>query len=144
MKYWLNVVSREHVLLGREGEFAQAQHGSSSGLRRLKRGDLLVFYSPRTALNGVTLRRFTALGRIQDDEPFQVKMTPSFYPSRRRVAFIDCAEASIEPLIPALEFIPDKQRWGLPLRRGLFEISRTDFAAIASSMGVTISGLEGT
>jgi len=143
VKYWLNVVSREHVLAGREGGFTQAQHGSPAGLRRLQRGDLLVFYSPRTALQGEPLRRFTALGRIVDDETYQVEMTPSFQPWRRRVAFVDCAEAPIEPLIPGLEFIPDKQRWGFPLRRGLLELSRSDFATIASAMSVSIDTLEG-
>jgi hypothetical protein len=144
VKYWLNVVSREHVLAGREGGFTQAQHGSPAGLRRMQRGDLLVFYSPRTSLKGEPLRRFTALGRIDDDEPYQVEMTPSFHPWRRRMAFVDCAEAPIEPLIPALEFIPDKQRWGFPLRRRLLAISRTDFASIASAMGVCIDTLEGS
>jgi hypothetical protein len=138
VKYWLNVVSREHVRAGWEGGFTQAQHGSPAGLRRLQRGDLLVFYSPRTAPRGEPLRRFTAIGRIADDQPYQVEMTPSFHPWRRRMTFLDCNEAAIEPLIPAMEFLPDKQRWGFPLHRGLLEISARDFAAIAAAMGVSI------
>ena len=136
MKYWLNVVSREHVRLGAAGGFTQAQHGSPSGLRRLSRGDGIVFYSPRTAIKGPPLRHFTATGRISDDEPYQVEMTPSFHPWRRNVAFIDCEEAPIEPLVPMLAFIPDKQRWGFPLRRGLLEISSEDFHLITSTMGI--------
>jgi hypothetical protein len=136
MKYWLNVVSREHVLLGAEGGFTQAQHGSAGGLRRLCRDDGIVFYSPRTALKGKPLRRFTAAGRILDDEPYQVEMTPSFHPWRRNVAFVDCREAPIEPLIPMLDFITDKKRWGFPLRRGLLEISREDFRLIEDAMGI--------
>jgi hypothetical protein len=138
VKYWLNVVSREHVLLGVAGGFTQAQHGSPAGLRRLRRGDGIVFYSPRTALKGAPLRCFTAAGRVLDDEPYQVEMTPAFHPWRRSVAFVDCREAPIEPLIPKLAFIPDKQRWGFPLRRGLFEISSEDFYRIADAMGATI------
>lgn len=136
MKYWLNVVSREHVLLGVAGGFTQAQHGSPAGLRRLNRGDGIVFYSPRTALKGASLRHFTAAGDISDDEPYQVEMTPSFHPWRRKVTFIECREASIEQLIPLLDFIPDKQHWGFPLRRGLLEISGRDFHLITSAMGV--------
>ena len=144
MKYWLNVVSREHVRAGWESGFTQAQHGSPAGLRRLQRGDLLVFYSPMTALRGEPLRRFTAIGRLADDEPYQVEVTPSFHPWRRRMTFFDCNEAPIEPLIPALAFLPDKQRWGFPLRRGLLEISARDFAAIAAAMGVCIDKLRGS
>lgn len=136
MKYWLNVVSREHVLRGVAGGFTQAQHGSAAGLRRLSRGDCIVFYSPRTALKGKPLRNFTAAGRILDDEPYQVEMTPSFHPWRRDVAFVDCREAPIEPLIPMLEFITDKQRWGFPLRRGLLDISREDFRIIEDAMAI--------
>ncbi|HEU0073038.1 MAG TPA: EVE domain-containing protein [Dehalococcoidia bacterium] len=136
MKYWLNVVSREHVLLGAEGGFTQAQHGSPAGLRRLSRGDGIVFYSPRTALHGEPLRRFTAAGRILDDKPYQVEMSPSFHPWRRDVALTESKEAPIEPLIPKLDFITDKQRWGFPLRRGLLEISREDFRLIEDAMGI--------
>lgn len=136
MKYWLNVVSREHVLLGVAGGFTQAQHGSPVGLRRLSRGDLIIFYSPRTALKGSPLRCFTAVGRILDEEPYQVEMTPAFHPWRRNVAFVECRETPIEPLIPVLAFLPDKQRWGYPLRRGLFQISSEDFHTITESMEI--------
>jgi EVE domain len=139
VKYWLNVVSREHVLLGVKGGFTQAQHGSPTGLRRLHRGDFIVFYSPRTALNGEPLRRFTAVGHIDDDEAYQVEMSLDFHPWRRRVSFLQCHEAPIEPLIPRLAFLPDKQRWGFPLRRGLFEISRDDAGTIGRAMGIHVS-----
>ena len=136
MKYWLNVVSREHVLLGVAGGFTQAQHGKPTGLRHMTRGDAIVFYSPRTAMQGVPLRRFTAMGRITDDEPYQAEMTPDFHPWRRNVTFLECHEAPIEPLIPQLAFLPNKQRWGFPLRRGLLEIPAEDFHLITDAMGV--------
>ncbi len=135
MKYWINVVSREHVLLGVAGGFTQAQHGAPHGMRRLDRGDFVVFYSPRVAMEGEPLRCFTAAGRVADDEPYQVEMTPSFFPWRRKLDFVPCHEAPIEPLLEALSFIPDKKRWGFPFRRGLFEIPEADFRLIAESMG---------
>jgi EVE domain len=143
MKYWLNVISREHVLLGVEGGFTQAQHGKATGLRRLSRGDGIVFYSPRTALKGDPLRRFTAIGAIADDEVYQVVMRPDFHPWRRKVIFSPAQEAAIEPLIPDLEAFPDKQRWGFPLRRGLFEISVQDFRLIAEAMKADASEYKG-
>jgi EVE domain len=139
VNYWLNVISREHVLLGVQGGFTQAQHGSPTGLRPLKRGDFIVFYSPRTALKGEPLRRFTAAGSIDDDEVYQVQMTPDFHPWRRHVSFLECHETPIEPLIPSLGFLPDNKRWGFPLRRGLLEISRDDARVIAHAMGIGLS-----
>jgi hypothetical protein len=133
--YWINTVSREHVLLGVTGGFTQAGHGSEARLKRLEKGDLLAFYSPRTQLQGGDpLQAFTAIGRITDDQPFQVEMSPSFHPWRRRVEFFSCAEAPIQPLIEQLAFIKDKRRWGFPFRRGLFDIDRADFICIAQAM----------
>ena len=136
MKYWINVVSREHVLIGLEGGFTQAQHGAIHGVRRLSRGDYIVFYSPRTAMQGEPLRCFTAAGRVSDDAPYQVEMTPPFRPWRRAVEFAGCIEAPIQPLIGQLSFIPDKKRWGFPFRRGLFEIPEADFRLIAEAMRI--------
>jgi hypothetical protein len=143
-RYWINTISRDHVLRGVAGApeqarvitgFTQANHGRKTGLRELQRGDLMVFYSPRTSYpGGEPLRHFTALGRVTDDEPYQVEMTPDFHPWRRKLEFLECEEAPIAPLIPALDFIKDKQRWGFVFRRGLFEIGEEDFERIAAAM----------
>lgn len=139
MRYWLNTVSRDHVRLGVAGGFTQAQHGRAAGLARLAAGDLIAFYSPRTRYpDGEPLRRFTAIGRVLDDAPYQAEMTPTFHPWRRRVAFVASDEAAIEPLLPHLSFITDVERWGLPFRRGLFEVGAADFARIAEAMRATL------
>lgn len=135
MRYWVNTISREHVQRGVAGGFTQADHGKNTRLKRVAKGDRIVFYSPRTEFRGgEPLQAFTAIGEIVDDEPYQAVMTPDFHPWRRRVAFSPCQEAPIEPLIERLTFIPNKTRWGFPFRRGLFEISEGDFALIARAM----------
>jgi EVE domain-containing protein len=135
VRYWINTVSREHVLAGVKGGFTQAGHGRQTRLKQLEKGDLIVFYSPRTELQGgETLQTFTAIGRVADDQPFQEEMSPSFQPWRRRVEFFDCREAPIQPLVVRLAFVKDKRHWGFPFRRGLFEINRTDFTYIAEAM----------
>lgn len=140
MKFWINTVSRDHTRRGVAGGFTQAGHGRSTGLKRLAKGDAIVFYSPRTQLNGgEPLQRFTALGIVTDDEPYQAEMTPDFHPWRRRVDFLLCGEAPIQLLLDDLSFIPDKRRWGYPFRRGLFEIPMDDFERIARAMGVAES-----
>jgi len=134
-RYWINTISLEHVLLGVAGGFMQADHGRDTRLRRLARGDGIVFYSPRTAMrSGDPLQRFTALGAIADDEPFEVEMGPGFHPWRRLVDFEQVGQAPIRPLLPALGFVTDEQRWGMPFRRGLFETTAGDFAVIAGAM----------
>jgi hypothetical protein len=134
-KYWINTVSQDHVLAGVAGGFTQADHGRSTTLKKAAKGVWLVFYSPRTSLHeGEPLQQFTAIGRITDDEPYQVEMSPDFHPWRRRVEFLDSKAAEVRPLIPQLEFITDKQHWGFPFRLGLFAVSRTDFARMAQAM----------
>lgn len=138
-KYWINTVSRDHVLKGVEGGFTQANHGKATNIKTLSMGDIVVFYSPKTSYrDGEALQQFTAIGRIDDDAPYQVEMTPTFHPWRRRVHFFSCHEAPIEPLINELDFIKDKQRWGFPFRRGLFEINRADFERIHKAMGAEV------
>ena len=139
MNYWLNTVSRDHVRLGVAGGFTQANHGSPHNLRRMQRGDWLVFYSPRTQFrDGDPLQSFTAIGTISDDVPYQVEMNPTFKPFRRDVTFLPCQETAIRPLLADLDFIVDKKRWGYPFRRGLFQIGAADFSRIAAAMGVDI------
>ncbi len=138
-RFWINTISRDHIRLGIAGNFTQAGHGRLGTLEDLTKGDLIAFYSPRTQLNGGdVLQSFTAVGRVTDDEPWQVEVTPAFRPWRRQVAFLPSQEAPIRPLLEDLSFIPDKQRWGFPFRRGLFELSEADFRHIARAMGVAI------
>jgi EVE domain len=140
MRYWVTTISRDHVERGVAGGFTQADHGKDTRLKRLSRGDRIVFYSPRTQLGaGEALQSFTALGEIADDGPYQVAMTPDFHPWRRNVTFSAAAETPIRPLIESLEFIRNKKSWGFVFRRGLFEIGAADFQRIGRAMGVDSS-----
>ncbi len=140
MRFWVNTISRDHVARGVAGGFTQAGHGKATGLRRLHAGDWLVFYSSKTSLRGgEPLQAFTAIGRVADDELYQVEMAPGFVPWRRNVEFADCTEAPIRPLIDELTFINDKQRWGYVFRRGLFEIPEADFELISRALGADAS-----
>ena len=131
-KYWINTIAREHVLRGVSGGFTQANHGSPHNLKRLQKGDGIIFYSGKTAYpEGEPYQQFTALGIVTDDDPYQVAMTPDFHPFRRNVTFLDMHDTPIKPLITELSFIHDPTHWGFPFRRGLFEISEKDFMFIA-------------
>ncbi len=139
MAYWINTVSRDHVLAGMQGGFTQASHGRPHALRRLRKGDLIVFYSPRTMYpDGEPLQRFTAMARVTDDEPHQADMASDFRPWRRTVEPLQATEAPVGPLIKDLAFIRDKARWGFVFRRGMFEIGEDDFRRIARAMDATL------
>ena len=141
--FWINTVSRSHVLRGAEGGFTQANHGSAVNLQRLAKGDRIAFCAPRTDYpESKRLQRFVALAEVTDEAPYQVKITPGIHPWRRNVRSLRAAEADIKPSIDALDFIPDKRRWGFPFRRGLFEIGAGDFTRIAAAMGADAQGLK--
>jgi len=133
--YWVNTVSLEHVEAAVAGGFTQAGHGKDTGLRRMRPGDGMVFYSPRTAMrSGSPLRRFTALGTVTGDAPYQEKVSPDFRPWRLAVDYQETRHADPGPLLEELSFITDVADWGTPFRRGLFEIPESDFELIRSAM----------
>ncbi|MBV9515800.1 MAG: EVE domain-containing protein [Mycobacteriaceae bacterium] len=135
MTNWINTVSRDHVERGVRGRFTQANHGKPHMLRRMARGDFIVFYSPKTAFDGgQPLQAFTALGQIADDEPYQAEAAPDFSPWRRNVDFLASGETPIRPLIDDLHFIEDKKRWGYKFRFGVFKIDDHDLDLIRSAM----------
>ena len=135
-RYWIGVVSREHVMLGVKGGFMQLNHGKRAPLQRLSASDGVVFYSPRTSYpDGEPLQAFTAIGRVKTGEVYQVQMTSRFKPFRTDVAFLRAKEAAIHPLIEKLSFIKDKSHWGARFRFGHLNVSAADFALIAAAMG---------
>jgi len=139
MKYWIAVASREHVLRGKSGEFAQVCHGKQNPLKRLNPGDWIVYYSPTQTFGQKDVcRKFTVIGQIKSTEPYQCKMSDDFIPWRRDVNFLQAQEVEIEPLINDLSFINNKKQWGFIFRYGLFSILYDDFKLIASNMGVDI------
>jgi predicted RNA-binding protein len=135
MKYFINTISKDHVMIGMEKGIVQAGHGKKAPLQRLHKDDYVIFYSPKTSLrDGEPLQSFTAIAKIKDDEIYQVKMSETFKPFRRNVIFLKCKEAKIRPLIEKLEFIENKKSWGFKFRFGLFEINRHDFDLISKKM----------
>jgi hypothetical protein len=142
-RYWIGVASRDHVLRGVAGGFAQLSHGKAAPLRRFDPGDWIVYYSPReTHPDGPPCQAFTALGRVSG-ELYQGDMGGGFQPSRVDVEFAGVTEAPIRPLLGRLGFIRDPARWGLPFRSGLLEVSAADFHEIARAMDAPARVLEG-
>jgi len=134
MKYWIGVVSKQHVLQGVYLGIAQIGHGKQSGLVRMHAGDGFIYYSPKESMDGnKALQAFTAIGRIVDDEIWQAD-EGDFKPWRRKVSYAKSSDAPIRPLLDDLSITKDKVSWGYVFRYGLVEITKADFTLIAKAM----------
>jgi hypothetical protein len=135
MRYWMVVVSKDHISRGISGGFMQANHGKEGPLKRMAVNDCVIFYSPKQIYGGrEPLQAFTAIGHVADDKIYQHKMATDFIPYRRNIKYYKCKETAIAPLINDLDFIKNKQSWGYQFRLGFFEIPENDFKLIYSKM----------
>lgn len=134
-KFWIIVASKDHVKTGVAEGIAQACHGKSSPLKRMRKGDFVVYYSGKETFGKTDkCQQFTAIGKVKDEEVYQFKMSEDFCPSRRKIDFFESEDVSILPLIDDLTFIQNKKKWGAPFRFGLLEIPKQDFELISSKM----------
>ncbi|HEY3004027.1 MAG TPA: EVE domain-containing protein [Kribbellaceae bacterium] len=133
-RYWLGVVSREHVRRGVGLGIAQVNHGRRGPLQRMRPGDGIVYYSPRERIReGAPVQAFTAIGTVDDREPWQAD-EGSFQPWRRAVSYRgDAREAPVVELRDRLE-LTATPNWGVLLRRGLLELSEHDYRVISQAM----------
>jgi predicted RNA-binding protein len=141
MRYWINTVCESHVRRGYNGGFTQACHGRRVGLDKLSKGDKIIFYAPRISIerSAAACQKFIAHGTITDSRSYQVEVTSTFKPFRRKMEFSpasEITEVSVGPMIEELDFIKNKKHWGLAFRTGLFQISEKDYELIASKMGI--------
>lgn len=139
MKYWINVLSKDHVVAGIAGGFTQAHGDKADQLQLLAKGDLIFFYSPGTLFRaGQILQAFTAIAQVVDDAPYQVKGSGKVRPWRRNVKPVTSEEAPVAALVADLDFVADKSNWNASFRRSLFEIGAEDARRIADAMKATI------
>lgn len=134
-KYWVIVASKDHVKNGISQGIAQTCHGKVAPLKRMRKGDFVIYYSGKQTYGKLDkCQEFTALGKVIDDEIYQVQVKEDFCPSRRNIEFSKSEDTSILPLINDLNFIQNKKSWGYPFRFGFFEIDQHDFDLISSQM----------
>lgn len=141
-RYWIGVVSASHVSHGVKEGITQTCHGKARPLGRMRPGDWLIYYSPRTEKKGgEVLQAFTAIGQVADDIVYSFKMSDDFIPYRRNMHYFPCRTVKITGLLDKLTFTKGKRNWGYSFRFGQFEINREDFITIANEMlGTCISG----
>lgn len=133
--FWLAVASRDHVMIGVEGQFAQVCHGKRGPLSRMQPGDGLVCYSPGHKYGERSaLKSFTAIGRVLDGDSEQVRYSDGFVPWRRPVEYERYVQDVCVSSLKSELDLTRTPNWGYALRRGLLELSEHDFDLIATAM----------
>ena len=131
-RFWIGVVSKEHVLRGVEGEFCHLCHGQKAPLNRMKKGDYLLYYRPKYQLNGQEkLQDFTAVGKILDDTDCQVERLEGFVPFRRDVTYYQPGKDSP---IDQVRQHPQWRQYASQIRYGHFEVSKDFFLYVFEQM----------
>ena len=131
-KYWVGVVSKNHVMVGVDGGFCQLNHGKKAALSRMKKGDQLLFYAPKQSLVGKEpYQKIIALGTLNDDLIYQVEMSPDFSPYRRNITY---EKGLCEVDLAWLNRWPEWQAVRSKLRFGHLEISKELFTEINKKM----------
>ena len=137
-RYWIAVVPKSRVEHCVAGSFAMFAHGKHEAVMRVKPGDWLAYYSPRTVLKGGDeVRAFTAIGKIGEREPYQAEMAEGRTGWRRDIAYEKKArEAGSIRSSTSCPSSRTAQHWGIFFHRSLFSVTRDDFALIAKAMGL--------
>ncbi|GAA4499250.1 EVE domain-containing protein [Gluconacetobacter tumulicola] len=119
MTFWMGVASAEHAREGRKGGFAQLGHGKHIAVTSLKKGDWIVYYSPREGMGkGATVQAFTTIGRVTSTIPYRFEQAMDFNPYRVDVEYLkDAKAAPIKPLLACLRVTHDYgANWGIVMR----------------------------
>ena len=133
---WVVTASADHAARGLREGIVQAGHGKAAPLRRMRAGDGVVIYSPRSTYpDGAALQAFTAIGRITAAEPWVGDMGGGFRPWRRGVDWLQRAGiAPIRPMLADLDLTRGQTRWGMAFRYGLRGLTAADFTLIEAAM----------
>lgn len=141
MAFWMGVASAQHARGGRKGGFAQLGHGKHIAVKSLRKGDWIVYYSPREGMGeGEVVQAFTIIGRVTSDGPYRVEQAMNFNPYRVDVDYLKDAEpAPIKPLLDRLRLTRDQGvHWGMVMRGPKRRLYEEDMRLISEAMGVLV------
>src|ERR1700730_3360374 len=102
-RYFLICASKDHVLKGVKQGIAQAGHGRKDFMSKPSKGDWIVYYYSKDNFeNGKAYQKFTAIGQVTDNEPYQPTTEKKFKPYKRSVEYKAAHETEIRPLVENL------------------------------------------
>lgn len=110
-KYFIAVVSKDHVARGVKEGIMQVCHGKKKPLKKIKKGDFIILYSPKNSFEGKEkCQSFNAIAQAADEKIYSFQISEDFIPFRRKVNFFESKDISILPIIENLKFINDKSK----------------------------------
>lgn len=143
-RFWLGILSEDHVKAAMKGSYAEVAYGSRGLLSNLAPGDGLVYYSSKVVRYPAScedrrnnlLRCFTGIGIITVGNVYSVPAPDGHSQSFRRPMQFFSAPVSppMAPIASYLSFVKKPASWGVYLRAPLIGLSSTDFAIIAERM----------
>ena len=117
---------------GVTGGFCQLCHGKKAPLRRMERGDYILYYSPKQEFRSRRpCQAITACGVVIGDEVYQYEMLPGFVPYRRDIEWQTQVR---EVPLDVLRTLPGWTEVAPKLRFGQVELSPELFRAIQAYM----------
>lgn len=132
LRYWLGVASKDHVALGVADGFCQLCHGKKAPLQRMRKGDHILYYSPKQEFRSRRpYQAITACGVVTGDVVYQYEMFPGFVPYRRD---IEWQEPIREVPLDILRTLPGWSEVAPKLRFGHVELPSELFQAIQEYM----------
>lgn len=135
----MGVASAQHARGGRDGGFAQLGHGKHMAVKSLRKGDWIVYYSPREGMGeGRSVQAFTTIGRVTSDAPCRAVQAMDFNPYRVDVDYLlDAKPAAIKLLLNDLRLTRDLvPNWGIVMRGPKRKLEEEDMRRIAKAMDV--------
>lgn len=125
MRYFIGVASKNHIEIGQSGGFCQLCHGKATPLKRMRKNDKIIYYSPKLTMDSKEpYQAFTALGIIADENVYQVEMFEGFFPFRRNVIWNEIVR---ECPLNIAKIHNEWKNYAPKLRFGHFEVSATFF-----------------
>jgi hypothetical protein len=102
-RYWIVVLAQDRVELARAGGYVQPYQARASMIERLREGDGLPFYSPRSAdPKGEPVQAFTALAHVTGADGYRAELPYGSVSIRVRVDYAATHVAPVKPLLDQL------------------------------------------
>jgi len=135
-KYWIGVAHRKQALSAQSAGFVALSHGKKSAVAKLRVGDRVIYYAPKTDFEGAAVQAIVALATITGETIYERNMPDTdFHPWVIDADFASVDEIPIRPLLESLSFVKDIRYWGMAFRRSQFQITKADFEILAGAMG---------
>lgn len=149
MKNWIYVYTKKQADECIKFGFLQATSRKKSFLQKLSLGDEVILYCGSEDIGKKSsIQSFLAIGKVtenslyeffpdfvsfkKDGEVFMKKTQEPFF--RIKMEFYLQAEVKIKPIIEDLEFIKNKEKWGVTFLNYQIQISEKDFLLVKKLM----------